>query len=141
MTIPGPPESTRSAHKAVSSSFVLTINADVKVYGSAISFYEEYQDTKLTEEQRAKLNMVKYKRVSDRKIFANKCICVLSQVGPSTQFSMAFCIVDLLGGKKAQWLSALTQRRSRALNFVPYATSGTTEICTFFKYKFVESSP
>merc|ERR1719295_748411 len=27
----------------------------------------------------AKLNMVKYKRVSDRKIFANKCICVLSQ--------------------------------------------------------------
>ena len=90
MTIPGPPESTRSAHKAVSSSFVLTINADVKVYGSAISFYEEYQDTKLTEEQRAKLNMVKYKRVSDRKIFANKCICVLSQVGPSTQFSMAF---------------------------------------------------
>ena len=134
VTIPGPPESTRSAHKAVSSSFVLTINADVKVYGSAISFYEEYQDTKLTEEQRAKLNMVKYKRVSDRKIFANKCICVLSQVGPSTQFSMALCIqiVDWLGGKQAQWLSDLTQRRSRALNFVSYITSGTTHMCEFF---------
>ena len=33
----------------------------------------------MTEEQRDLLKLSKYKRKSDRKIFANKCICVLSQ--------------------------------------------------------------
>ena len=72
-----PANSARSV--AVSSTFVLTLPTRGKVYGSAITFYEEYHDESLTSEQKSLLQMDKYKRKSDRKIFANKCICILSQ--------------------------------------------------------------
>lgn len=72
-----PANSARSA--AVSSTFVLTLPTRDKVYGSAITFYEEYHDESLSADQKSLLQMQKYKRKSDRKIFANKCICILSQ--------------------------------------------------------------
>ena len=50
-----------------------------KIYGSAITFYEEYPEERLTEEQREGLHLSKYRAKSERQIFSNKCICVLSQ--------------------------------------------------------------
>ena len=50
-----------------------------KIYGSAITFYEEYPEEGLTEEQREGLHLAKYRAKSERQIFSNKCICVLSQ--------------------------------------------------------------
>lgn len=50
-----------------------------KIYGSAITFYEEYPEEGLTEEQREGLHLSKYRAKSERQIFSNKCICVLSQ--------------------------------------------------------------
>ena len=51
-----------------------------KIYGSAITFYEEYPEEGLTEEQREGLHLTtKYRAKSERQIFSNKCICVLSQ--------------------------------------------------------------
>jgi pentatricopeptide repeat protein len=61
------------------STFVLTLQNTEKVYGSAISFYEEYEEDLLSEEQSKLLKLDKYKSNSDRKIMTNKCICLLSQ--------------------------------------------------------------
>ena len=49
------------------------------MYGSSISFYEEYDEALLTEEQRAQLRLDNYKSAGERRIMANKCICLLSQ--------------------------------------------------------------
>ena len=61
------------------SRFVLTLENAGKVYGSAISFFEEYDEELLTEEQKTKLRLDNYKEKSDRKIYASKCICLLSR--------------------------------------------------------------
>lgn len=63
------------------STFVLTLANRSKVYGSAITFYEEYicDESMLTQEQKDGLQLHKYRRPQDRKIFTNKCICILSQ--------------------------------------------------------------
>ena len=61
------------------STFVLTFGTTGKVYGSAISFYEEYDENLLTEEQRSLLRLDNYKVKNERRIMANKCICLLSQ--------------------------------------------------------------
>ena len=75
------------------STFVLK---ESKVYGSSISFYEEYDESLLTEDQvrsgeddnpelimsclQAKqLRLSQYSKKEERKIMANKCICLLSQ--------------------------------------------------------------
>lgn len=73
-----PADSARKA-SAVSSTFVLTLPTREKVYGSAIAFYEEYAEDLLTEEQKGWLQLQKYKKRSDRKVLANRCICVLSR--------------------------------------------------------------
>ena len=49
------------------------------MYGSAISFYEEYDEELMTEEQRSLLRLENYREKSERRIMANKCICLLSQ--------------------------------------------------------------
>jgi len=61
------------------STFVLTLQTGEKVYGSAISFYEEYDEDLLSEEQKKLLKLDKYKNKSERRILTNKCICLLSQ--------------------------------------------------------------
>lgn len=74
-----PANSSRSL--SVQSTFVLTLANRTKVYGSAITFYEEVdEDTfPLSEQQRKDLGLHKYRRKEERNIFTNKCICVLSQ--------------------------------------------------------------
>jgi len=74
-----PADSVRSA--AVKSTFVLTLANRSKVYGTAITFYEEVNEGEygLSEEQKAGLQLHKYRRPVDRKIFTNKCVCVLSR--------------------------------------------------------------
>ena len=76
--------STSSRPAAAKSTFVLTLASREKVYGTAITFYEECDEALLTEEQKIKLNLSgsgssKWSRSSDRKILANKCICLLSR--------------------------------------------------------------
>ncbi len=74
-----PAESARSA--SVKSTFVLTLANRSKVYGSAITFYEEVDEdaAELTQEQKEGLRLETYRRRQDRKIFTNKCICLLSR--------------------------------------------------------------
>ena len=60
------------------STFVLTLENAHKVYGSSISFFEEYDEQLLTEEQKSQLRLENYKETSERKIYASKCICLLS---------------------------------------------------------------
>ena len=72
-----PAVSSRPA--AVKSTFVLTLASREKVYGTAITFYEEYDEDLLTEDQKKMLNLKKWSRKSDRKILANKAICLLSR--------------------------------------------------------------
>ena len=50
-----------------------------KVYGTAITFYEDYDEESLTDDQKDMLHLKKWNRKSDRKILANKCICLLSR--------------------------------------------------------------
>ena len=72
--------STSSRPAAAKSTFVLTLASREKVYGTAITFYEEYEEALLTDEQKEMLNLQsKWSRKSDRKILANKCICLLSR--------------------------------------------------------------
>jgi hypothetical protein len=72
-----PSNSARTA--SVTSSFVLTLANRNKVYGSAITFYEEYPETEITAEQNESLQLHKYRSPKDRQIFSNKCICILSR--------------------------------------------------------------
>ena len=73
-----PSNSSRPA--AVESTFVLTVGATrEKVYGTAITFYEDFDEESLTDEQKDMLQLKKWTRKSDRKILANKCICLLSR--------------------------------------------------------------
>lgn len=69
-----PKEASRP--KPVYSSFVLTVSdAKFKIYGSAITFYEEYPKDQLTKEQKESLD---YEDDSDKILNVNKSICVLS---------------------------------------------------------------
>lgn len=72
-----PAETTRPP--ALSSTFVLTVPSREKVYGSAITFYEEFDEDLLSESQQKALNLQKFRRKSDRNIFVNRCICLLSR--------------------------------------------------------------
>ena len=51
------------------------------MYGSAITFYEEVDESEhpLTEEQKQLLQLSKFRREGERKILTNKCLCVLSR--------------------------------------------------------------
>ncbi len=71
--------SSTSRPAAAKSTFVLTLASREKVYGTAITFYEEYDEDHLTEEQKKMLNLSKWSRKSERKLLANKCICLLSR--------------------------------------------------------------
>ncbi len=55
-----PTASARTA--SVTSSFVLTLANRSKVYGSAVTFYEEYPEAQVTEEQKKALQLEKYRR-------------------------------------------------------------------------------
>lgn len=69
-----PKEATQP--KPVFSTFVLTVSdAKHKVYGSAITFYEQYSEKNLTEKQKELLD---YTEGSDFVLHTNKSICVLS---------------------------------------------------------------
>ena len=75
-----PSSSTRPP--AAKSTFVLTLPSREKVYGSAITFYEEYDENLLNDEQKKLLNLTnstKWRSKNDRKVLANKCICLLSR--------------------------------------------------------------
>eukprot|EP00095_Tigriopus_kingsejongensis_P005877 snap_masked-scaffold38_size502422-processed-gene-3.3 protein:Tk05877 transcript:snap_masked-scaffold38_size502422-processed-gene-3.3-mRNA-1 annotation:"c-myc promoter-binding protein" len=74
-----PSSATRSS--SVNSTFVLTLADRSRIYGSAITFYEEYDEKKrpLSDEQKRMLCLDKYRYESERKIFSNKCVCVLSR--------------------------------------------------------------
>ena len=61
------------------STFVLNVLNPGKVYGSSISFYEEYDESLLTEDQANILRLSQYANKGERKIMANKSICLLSQ--------------------------------------------------------------
>lgn len=62
--------------RPVFSTFVLTVSdAKHKIYGSALTFYEQYPEEKLSEEQRELLN---FDGGSKHVLHVNKSICVLS---------------------------------------------------------------
>lgn len=65
-----------SQPRPVFSTFVLTVSdAKHKVYGSALTFYETFPASRLTEEQVKELG---YDSKSNYVLNANKSICVLS---------------------------------------------------------------
>lgn len=65
-----------SQPRPVFSTFVLTVSdAKHKVYGSAVTFYENYPEDRLTDEQKELLG---YDPQSDYELHVNKSICVLS---------------------------------------------------------------
>ncbi|KAK3096746.1 hypothetical protein FSP39_002860 [Pinctada imbricata] len=66
----------------VFSTFVLTLERGEKVYGAAVTFYEEYDEEKLTDLQMRNLSL-KNKHIREqyrilKTVHANKCICLLS---------------------------------------------------------------
>lgn len=65
-----------SQPRPIYSTFVLTVSdAKHKVYGSALTFYENFPISRLTDEQRQEL---KYDEESNFILNTNKSICVLS---------------------------------------------------------------
>ncbi|XP_045500969.1 DENN domain-containing protein Crag isoform X1 [Colias croceus] len=69
-----------SAPKPVFSTFVLTVSdATDKVYGSAVTFYESYPHTQLTESHQEALGWRAGVSQNTHSLHANKCICLLSR--------------------------------------------------------------
>lgn len=65
-----------SQPRPVFSTFVLTVSdAKHKVYGSALTFYEQFPVSKLTDEQ---IEQLQYDKDSDYVLHVNKSICILS---------------------------------------------------------------
>ena len=50
-----------------------------RLYGSSLSFYEEYDEGLLTEEQKVLLKLDQWKEPGQRRVLANKCLCLLSK--------------------------------------------------------------
>ncbi|CAH2087462.1 unnamed protein product [Euphydryas editha] len=66
--------------KPVFSTFVLTVaDATDKVYGSAVTFYESYEHSRLTESQAEQLGWRVGASHATHALHANKCICLLSR--------------------------------------------------------------
>lgn len=62
--------------RPVFSTFILTVSdAKHKVYGSAVTFYETFDEEQLTDEQR---ELLEYKPEDGFDLHVNKSICVLS---------------------------------------------------------------
>ncbi|XP_026750235.2 DENN domain-containing protein Crag isoform X2 [Galleria mellonella] len=69
-----------SQPKPVFSTFVLTVaDATDKVYGSAVTFYESFPHTQLTEYQAETLGWRTGVSHTSHSVHANKCICLLSR--------------------------------------------------------------
>ncbi|XP_074593897.1 DENN domain-containing protein Crag [Brevipalpus obovatus] len=61
------------------STFVLTSNAAVKVYGAAITFYERFNENLLNEDEKSRLNYISEKDKANKTLNAVKSICILSR--------------------------------------------------------------
>lgn len=64
--------------RPVGSTFVLTSDSAQKAYGSAISFYEPYDQTRLTPDQKSRLGL-KEEQEDKYETYAIKSICILSR--------------------------------------------------------------
>lgn len=64
--------------RPVGSTFVLTSNSAQKAYGSAISFYESFDRTRLTPDQKSRLGLEEDNE-DKFEIYAIKSICILSR--------------------------------------------------------------
>lgn len=65
--------------KPLFSTFVLTSGAAVKVYGAAITFYEQFDENLLNEDEKSRLNYLTKEDVANKSLNAIKSICVLSR--------------------------------------------------------------
>src|SRR5690348_5417148 len=65
--------------RPVFSTFVLTSNTAVKLYGAAVTFYEKYPDSKLTNEELFKLGISGPEDQESKSLHAAKSICILSR--------------------------------------------------------------
>ncbi|XP_053611324.1 DENN domain-containing protein Crag isoform X2 [Plodia interpunctella] len=71
---------TATTPKPVFSTFVLTVaDATDKVYGSAVTFYEDYPHTDLSETQMDQLAWRTGVSHSTHSLHVNKCVCLLSR--------------------------------------------------------------
>lgn len=64
--------------KPVASTFVLTSDSAQKIYGSALSFYEPFDESRLTQDQKTRLG-ISSEGKDNREIYAIKSICILSR--------------------------------------------------------------
>lgn len=61
------------------STFVLTSNSAQKIYGSALSFHEAFDISRLSDEQRNRLGISGDDELQDYELYAVKSICILSR--------------------------------------------------------------
>ncbi|KAK9874779.1 hypothetical protein WA026_005585 [Henosepilachna vigintioctopunctata] len=116
-----PKEASRP--KPVFSSFVLTVSdAKYKIYGSAITFYEEFSKDRLTEQQKEILG---YTDDSDHVLNVNKSICILSHWPFSDAFkSWLYFLNDVVCGIKPQ-LVPIESYIVQIIDEVPFPTPRT----------------
>lgn len=70
--------------KPIFSTFVLNVNSDdgivmEKVYGSSITFYEDFDESKLSDEQALLINYRKNDILKTRTLHSNKSLIILSR--------------------------------------------------------------
>lgn len=68
-----------SQPKPLFSTFVLTSGAAVKVYGAAITFYEQFDEKLLNKDEKSRLNYITKEDHETKSLNAIKSICVLSR--------------------------------------------------------------
>lgn len=61
------------------STFVLTSDAAVKVYGAAITFYEKFNEDLLNEDEKSRLDFVSIEDKANKSLNSVKSICILSR--------------------------------------------------------------
>jgi pentatricopeptide repeat protein len=71
--------SNSSLPRPIASSFVLTSDSAQKIYGSALSFYEPYDKSLLTQEQKIRLGLGENDAAPKQDTYALKSICILSR--------------------------------------------------------------
>ena len=118
--VPGPIKK-RKAIAPVFSTFVLTANdGTYKVYGSALTFYENFNEKFLTEQQREFLNWDNEEIRDSHSLHVNKSICILSNYPFGDTFEKWLMFMQMLASYNQPLPVPIERYITHLLDEVPF---------------------
>lgn len=119
--VPGTEQVKRRAQAPIFSTFVLTVSdGTYKVYGSALTFYEEFDKTNLSDAQRELLQITDKETDNTFSLHVNKSICLLSHYSFGDTFEKWLSFLHKLASSKIQLTVPIERYITQLLDEVPF---------------------